>query len=52
MPSSRDLMIIATLRDIVTNDTESTPPVVTQWMQSKIEQLEDKPHAVAKDPSN
>ncbi len=51
MPSSRDLMVIAALKDLVLNECESRPPIVTQWMQSKIEQLEEKNAIPKKTPA-
>ena len=50
MPSSRDLMVIAALKDLVLNECGTRPPIVTQWIQSKIKQLEEK-NAVPKKTS-
>ena len=49
MLSSRDLMIVAALKDLVLNESsESRPPAVTQWMQTKIDQLEKENNAISK----
>ncbi len=49
-PSSRDLVMIAALKDLVLNECGTRPPIVTQWIQSKIKQLEEK-NAVPKKTS-